>query len=255
MKIRNILLALALLAAATSPAFAAFGPAGVSSMGIYTTDNVASFVVSGYCNQFGTCGTPTLTLNGSTSGASILQAPATGGGTLTLPAGTGTLDSASSTATLTNKTLTSPVINNPTITGPIPVACGATCTASAGNTYLLNTAAGSVGTLPAATGTGSFVKFRISVAVSSNANKVLTSPITDTIIGTAIGENAGTAKVFVGNASTYHSIQMPFAGTQPSGGFIGDQITCQDIASAVWACDINYQAGTTPTTPYSASTT
>jgi hypothetical protein len=86
-------------------------------------------------------------------------------------------------------------------------------------------------------------------------DKVLLATVTDTIIGTAQGENAGTAKVFVGNAGTYHSIQMPFAGTQPSGGFIGDTITCTDVANTIYKCDIQYQAGTTPTTPYSTSTT
>ncbi len=93
------------------------------------------------------------------------------------------------------------------------------------------------------------------MATTSAQDKVLLTTVTDTIIGTAIGENAGTAKVFVGNAGTYHSIQMPFAGTQPSGGFIGDTIVCTDVASTIWKCDINYQAGTTPTTSYSTSTT
>lgn len=139
--------------------------------------------------------------------------------------------------------------------GPAPVGCGATCTVAAGNSLtLLNQAAGSVATLPAATATGDVHRFRISVLTTSGAEKILTNPTTDAIVGTAIGENASTAIVFVGNASTYHSIQMPFAGSQPSGGFIGDQITCTDIAAGKWACDINYQGGTTPTTPYSAST-
>jgi hypothetical protein len=61
--------------------------------------------------------------------------------------------------------------------------------------------------------------------------------------------------MFVGNAGTYHSIQMPYAGSQPSGGFIGDSIVCTDVASTIWQCNIIYQGGTTPTTPYSASTT
>lgn len=146
-----------------------------------------------------------------------------------------------------------------TITSMIPsVACGTTCTLGTGNlgaTTLLNQAAGSTVTLPAATGTGNVYKMMLSVATTSLADKVLTNPVTDTIIGTATGENAGTAKIFVGNAGTYHSIQMPFTGSQPSGGFIGDSIICTDVASTIWQCNIQYQAGTTPTTPYSASTT
>lgn len=161
-------------------------------------------------------------------------------------------------ATITTPTINGGSVNGAAITGPVPVACGATCTLGTANvgTYTrLDTAAGSVATLPGATGTGSVYRLYVSVATTSAADKILTNPTTDTIIGTAIGENAGTAKIFVGNASTYHSIQMPFAGSQPSGGFIGDTIVCTDVASTIWKCDINYQGGVTPTTPYSASTT
>lgn len=181
----------------------------------------------------------------------VLSGVTLSGGTIS---GTTTI---STGATITTPTIVTPTITNPIISGPAPVACGATCTLGAANlnTYTrLDTAAGSVATLPGATGTGSVYRLYVSVANSSNADKVLTNPITDTMIGTAIGENAGTAKVFVGNAGTFHSIQMPFAGTQPSGGFIGDTIVCTDVASTIWKCDINYQAGVTPTTPYSAST-
>ncbi len=157
-----------------------------------------------------------------------------------------------------NSTLTNKILNNPQITGPAPVACGSTCTlgtANLGGYTRLDTAGGSAATLPSATGTGNTYKLYISVATTSAQDKVLLTTVTDTIIGTASGENAGTAKVFVGNAGTYHSIQMPFAGSQPSGGFIGDTITCTDVASTIWKCDIQYQAGTTPTTPYNAGTT
>lgn len=175
------------------------------------------------------------------------------GGTAQTFPGSGLLVGTTDTQTLSAKTLTSPII-----TGPVPVACGATCTLGNGNiraTTLLNQAAGSTVTLPGATGTGNIYRLMISVATTSAAEKVLTNPTTDTIIGTAIGENGGTAKIFVGNASTYHSIQMPFAGTQPSGGFIGDSVVCTDVATAIWQCNIQYQGGATPTTPYSASTT
>lgn len=201
----------------------------------------------------------------STINKVTVTAPATGstltipdGVTFTGPAASGTAATLAGSETLSNKTETAPVVNNPVITGPAPVACGGTCTLGAANkgTYTrLDTAAGSVATLPTATGSGTVYRLYVSVANSSNSDKILLATVTDTIIGTAIGENAGTAKVFVGNAGTYHSIQMPFAGTQPSGGFIGDTVVCTDVASTIWKCDVNYQAGTTPTTPYSASTT
>lgn len=229
-----------------------------SLLSVYTTDNVPALTI-GYVDQYGNANGGQLTFNGSTSGATILKpAAVAGSGTITLPTATGTLSSTGGTETLTNKTLTAPVINNPIINGPAPVACGATCTLGASNagTYTrLDTAAGSVATLPGATGSGTVYRLYVSVATTSAADKVLTNPVTDTVIGTAQGENAGTAKVFVGNAGTFHSIQMPFAGTQPSGGFIGDTIVCTDVASTIWKCDIQYQAGTTPTTPYSAATT
>ena len=167
-----------------------------------------------------------------------------------------------STQTLTNKTLTSPTINGGTLnnvamTGRSPLACGATCTltaANAGQTVLLNQATGSVATLPAATGTGNAYAFVVTVTVSSSKDAVLAASSSDFINGLTIGENAGTTKGFPSAASTNHSLQMPFAGTQPSGGFIGDNFSCKDVGTNLWQCTGDYQAGTTPTTPFSNAT-
>jgi len=217
----------------------------------YTSDDVGNLTFTGR-DAYDTPSGGQITFKGSTSGSTILKpTAAAGSGTLTLPTTTGTL------ATVGGN-IGAATLAGGNITGPAPTACGATCTISTANAgtglILLNQAAGSSVTLPAATGTGNVYKMRISVATTSAAEKILLTTVTDTIIGTAVGENAGTAKVFVGNASTYHSIQMPFTGSVPSGGFIGDTIVCTDMASTIWACDIQYQAGTTPTTPYSAST-
>ena len=184
--------------------------------------------------------------------SNTLTLAGTDGTTMTFPGTSDTVVTLAATQTLTNKTLSASVIN-----GPAPAACGSTCTlsaATAGRPTLLNQAAGSTVTLPAATGTGNKYRMIVTVATTSAAEKILTAPTTDVIVGSAIGENGGTPLMFVGNASTYHSIQMPFAGSKPSGGFIGDEINCTDIASATWQCDVTYQGGTTPTTPYSAST-
>lgn len=232
---RRILLPIALFVLSCSQAFA-YGGIGTTSLSTYTNDNVGQLTETGYCNAFNICSTPQFTINGSSSGASVLQAPATGGGTIVLPSGSGTLALAS---------------------GQAPVACGATCAvtvASAGGNILLNSASGSIATLPAATGTGNSYQFYVTVTVSSNKDAILAASSSDAIVGTAVGENAGTAKIFVGNVGTFHSIQMPFAGTQPSGGFNGDQYFCVDVLANVWNCTGNYQGGTTPTTPYNAAT-
>lgn len=139
-----------------------------------------------------------------------------------------------------------------------PVAAGTTLaltSASAGATVLLNTATGSTVTLPAATGSGATYTFVVSATASSNAHKVLAASVSDFLNGIVTGENAGTAKCFASAAATNHSLQMPFAGTQPSGGFIGDWFTVTDIAANLWTVRGMYQAGTTPTTPFSAATT
>lgn len=191
---------------------------------------------------------------GTTAFATTLTFAPSAARTVTFPDATDTVVELGTTQTMTNKTLT-----NPVITGPAPVACGSTCsvsTSQSGSTFLLNQAAGSTATLPASTGSGNKYNFLITVATTSAQEKILLTTVTDVIIGTAILQNGGTAKIFVGNAGTYHSIQMPFTGTQPSGGFIGDTISCLDVAAGTWACQIVSQSGNAaPSTPYSTSTT
>lgn len=144
------------------------------------------------------------------------------------------------------------------ITGLASTVAGATLTLTAANsngTTLLNTAAGSVVTLPAATGSGNVYNFRTTKTTTSAAHKILAASSSDNIIGLVTGENAGTAKCFASAAATgNHSLQMPFAGSQPSGGFEGDWFEFVDVALNLWHCAGAYQAGTTPTTPFSTAT-
>lgn len=142
-------------------------------------------------------------------------------------------------------------------TQPKSIAVGAALSAKAiaGITYLLNTAAGSVLSLPPATGSGLTIEAVVTTTATSNAHKILTSPITDKLIGNATGQTGNAVKQFSGAvASAFHSIQMPFAGTQPSGGFEGDWFSLQDISPGVWLVQGMYQAGVTPTTPFSTAT-
>lgn len=139
-----------------------------------------------------------------------------------------------------------------------PTAAGATLAvtdAMSGSSILLNTASGSTATLPAATGSGATFRFYVTATTTSNAHKILAASVSDFMNGIVTGENAGTAKCFASAAATNHSIQMPFTGTQPSGGFIGDWFEVTDIAANLWTVQGMYQAGTTPTTPFSSATT
>lgn len=142
------------------------------------------------------------------------------------------------------------------LAGPAPIAVGASATASGGSgTYLLNAVAGSTLTLPAATGTGNQYRVLVTATTTSNAHKILAASSSDFINGISYGFTGSTAKVFASAAATNHSIQMPFTGSQPSGGFIGDWFEVTDSATNLWTISGFYQAGTTPTTPYSTATT
>ncbi len=159
---------------------------------------------------------------------------------------------AATTQTVTVKDIANTAVN------VAPLAGGATKTltaADAGLTVLLDTAAGSVITLPAATGSGNVFKFVTTTTTTSGAHKILAASTSDFLQGIVIGENLGTAKVFTADGTADHSLQMPFTGSQPSGGFIGDSFTITDIATNLFQVTGTYQAGTTPTTPFSTSAT
>lgn len=142
-------------------------------------------------------------------------------------------------------------------TASIPAGAALTVASfMSGSTILLDTAAGSVATLPAATGSNSRYLFVVKTTASSNAHKILPASVSDFIQGVAVGHiAAGTTLTFQGNAAASHSIQMPFAGTQPSGGFAGDWFEFIDVAANLWEVRGMYQSGTTSTTPFSTATT
>lgn len=139
---------------------------------------------------------------------------------------------------------------------PVPVGSAYTVGPGtvSGSVFALNTAGGSTLTLPPATGSGARYRVLVTTTTISGAHKVLAASSADFINGIAYGFNGSTAKVFASAAATNHSIQMPFTGSQPSGGFIGDWFEITDVAANLWEISGFYQAGTTPTTPYSSAT-
>ena len=90
------------------------------------------------------------------------------------------------TQTLTAKTLTAPVINDPTGASSL-VAAGSTLTLTAathsGKTIALNTASGSVVTLPTSTGGGAVYRFLVTVTATSNSHIIQVGNATDEFRG------------------------------------------------------------------------
>ena len=112
-----------------------------------------------------------------------------------IPAGSGTTEvevvDASSTQTLTNKSLTAPTITGAVIqTGPALVAGGSslilTATAHGGKTIALDTAAGTTISLPTSSGSGTVYKFLVTVTATSNSHIIKVGNATDEFRGFVI---------------------------------------------------------------------
>ncbi|WP_440640284.1 beta strand repeat-containing protein [Bradyrhizobium sp. PUT101] len=177
------------------------------------SDTIATLAAIQTFTAAKTFNSSTLLLAGSSSGATTLNASAAASGTLTLPAATDTLVGRATTDTLTNKTLTSPVLTTPSlgvatatsinkvaITAP---ATGATLTLPDGVTLTGPAASGTAMTLGNAetvTGvktfgsTGAVGRLKIAGSTSGStvldasavASGTLTLPAaTDTLVGKA----------------------------------------------------------------------
>ncbi len=192
------------------------------------------------------------------TGVKTFVAPVLGAATAT---SINALTITSSTGTLTipaSVTLTGPATSGTVaLINPPPQAGGASLPVTAamsGKTIRLDTAAGTVATLPAATGTGNKYKFFCTTTTTSGAHKILAVG-SDYLIGNINGTTSTALTAFhalVGD--TFQSLQMPFAGSQPSGGIQGDWFEFEDVATAKWAVKGQFTSGTSPTTPFNTAT-
>lgn len=139
------------------------------------------------------------------------------------------------------------------------VAAGGTLSATVddhdGKTILLDTAAGSVVTLPAATGSGAIIKCLVSVTATSNSHIVKVADGTDLITGfmDILDLDAAALSSYKANGTDHDTITMNRTTT---GGVIGDYVELQDVAANRWTITrgkLTCVAGSNPATPFSAT--
>ena len=137
-------------------------------------------------------------------------------------------------------------------------AAGATLTATAalhaGKIVAFGRTAGTIVTLPAATGTGNIYRFVIATAATSNANIIKVANATDVMDGSLnIQQDTdadGTLKCWMAEVG---DDTMSFAGAATTGGIVGGHIQCIDYASGFWTCQAyTICGGASEATPFSA---
>lgn len=126
-----------------------------------------------------------------------------------------------------------------------------------GKIILLNTASGSVVTLPNATGSGAVFCFAVSVTATTNSHIVKTARAADHMTGFInVHDLDGTAAgMYKGDGTADDTITMNRTTT---GGVIGDTFECVDIAANLWlvrAANITCVAGSNIADPFSATVT
>lgn len=123
--------------------------------------------------------------------------------------------------------------------------------AHGGRVILLDTAAGSTVTLPAATGSGVNFKFIVSVTPTSNQHRINVVG-DDAFVGTAFVDADAdcVADATVSFRAAADTDQINLNGTT-TGGIVGDTVELIDYATDRWHVVIHSQATGTEATPFS----
>lgn len=179
--------------------------------------------------------TQPLQLAGSTSGTTVVQPAAVASGTITVPSVTDTLVGKATTDTLTNKTLTAPVISTITNTGTLTLPTstdtlvGRATTDTLTNKTLTSPVISTISntgtvTLPTATttlvGTGT-TDTLTNKSINASNNTLTNIPLTTAVTGTLPVANGGTGVatipafgVMIGNGTgAVHTAAVPSIGT------------------------------------------
>lgn len=145
------------------------------------------------------------------------------------------------------------------------VNAGATLTLTAalhrGKTIALNAIAGSVVTLPAATGTGDRYNFLVSVLATSNSHIVQVASATDFMVGLVLGSRIDAGNAVLGfaaaNSGTVatNSDTITLNRTTTGSVSVGEHFTLIDVATATWEVSdaLLSATGAAFATPFSAA--
>jgi hypothetical protein len=126
----------------------------------------------------------------------------------------------------------------------------ATPVANAGNTNLLNAAAGATVTLPNATGTGNAYNFFVLTSVTSNNYIIQRGRTADVMYGQDFQAGATGAATAFSTAGNSNTITMNGSTT---GGLAGDIIELRDVAVNAWRLQMLTKITGTAATPFSNS--
>lgn len=121
-----------------------------------------------------------------------------------------------------------------------------------GKTILLDTLAGSVCTLPPATGSGAKFKFVVSVLATSASHKIQVTT-DDTMKGTVLVVDTDTAGTVTGFATASTSDTITLNRSTNGSVTVGEWIECEDIAADVWAVSGVISNTGNGATPFSAA--
>lgn len=143
------------------------------------------------------------------------------------------------------------------ITSSVTPSGGATVAltaAQSGGTFLFDSAAGVVYTLPTAAAGLDFM-FYVSVTATSNSHKVITKTIASEFVAGFISSGVDNTanKQWVGNGTTHVAVTQAAASTNASGGIIGSWVRFKCVTTALWIASGLVVAGGTPVTPFTTS--
>ena len=138
-----------------------------------------------------------------------------------------------------------------------PYAIGSTKTVTveehAGRIGLLDTASGSVVTLPAATGSGAEFDFVISVVATTNSHIIKVANTVDSMQGILVGVGAA-ATDLVGYSAVAGTDDTVTLNRTTTGSTVkGERIKVKDIAAGIWQVDGVFKSSGTQATPFSAT--